>query len=206
MMRQTQICPCLFQDRGRPFLHMDCTPADAAAGRNDCQKDLPTLGKPGQTEPPVDVSVIVSSPLHAGDAQDPSPTEHTSHPSPENVRTTYGNCSSSDKTDVGGDTQSIPVRSQDGRSAELLETIPWEDVLFRYVLTCLPLTDLFRLRATCRLAHECVSQFFTCCRYVNTNRYNNTWVHLLPSCVKNNVRFCRKLSICAQFALFVFAA
>ena len=48
-----------------------------------------------------------------------------------------------------------------------MDMLPWEDVLYKYVLPRLTLPELFGLRCCSRQANTCVDQYFTCCRCLN---------------------------------------
>ena len=74
--------------------------------------------------------------------------------------------------------------SQEEDEADLLH-IPWEDVLYRHVFSYLSMNDLFMLRATGKLGHQCVQDYFTCCPCVNVTRlgpkFNEKTFHIITS-------------------------
>ncbi|OWF35242.1 F-box/LRR-repeat protein 15-like [Mizuhopecten yessoensis] len=45
--------------------------------------------------------------------------------------------------------------------------LPWEDVLFRSILSYLPLTTLFQFRKVCKIAKEMVANYFSQTKYLN---------------------------------------
>ena len=45
-------------------------------------------------------------------------------------------------------------------SRSFLDVLPWEDIIFKYIFPCLNVKELFQVRATCGLCHECVTEYF----------------------------------------------
>ncbi len=64
-------------------------------------------------------------------------------------------------------------QEEDEELLTLFDMLPWEDVLYRWVFPCLPLPDIFQLRAASSQALDCVNQYFTCCRFINTSQINS---------------------------------
>lgn len=48
--------------------------------------------------------------------------------------------------------------------------LPWEDIIFRYILPCLPLTCQFKLRSVSREFNELIRAYFQSCRTCNICR------------------------------------
>ena len=53
---------------------------------------------------------------------------------------------------------------------DLLDVLPWHDVLFRSIFPCLSLTTLFRLRQVNSQYKQCVEEYFSQCHKVNLCR------------------------------------
>ncbi|ELU17013.1 hypothetical protein CAPTEDRAFT_118503 [Capitella teleta] len=72
-------------------------------------------------------------------------------------------------------------------------TLPWEDVLFPHVFIFLGINDLFKVRATCSLGHQCVEEYFTCIMVVNTVRLSSKFNAESFRIVSSNARCIRRL-------------